>query len=266
MLGRITTWISYAAVFFALGAWLGPQPDKMERMAGQGWAFTQSSWHMVQGWWSGHGSLHWPESTAPQAAPQDAQQGAAQSALQSTPQDQAAQGEVTPAAPAATAPVPVQQPVLNSAAQSASQPATPPATPPAATAEVAAPAVAKPAAVTEQDSQDNQAALAAARAAYAVGDVRGALDAYRAVLAKTPADVTALGEMGNVLFATGQLQDAATAFHAAAIALAASGHKAEAMALGPLSGVATLPLPMTSCRRPGTDHGRGQSHARGWRR
>ncbi|MBV5264440.1 tetratricopeptide repeat protein [Pinisolibacter aquiterrae] len=74
-------------------------------------------------------------------------------------------------------------------------------------------------------------ALADARAAYARGDVAGAIRAYEDLLVDRPNDATAAGELGNVLWANGRHADAAASYHRAAVALIAQGRKAEAEAL-----------------------------------
>ncbi len=54
--------------------------------------------------------------------------------------------------------------------------------------------------------------MAQARAAFANGDVNGALAGYRQLIAKNPEDMGARGELGNVLYAIGQVGDAAQAY------------------------------------------------------
>lgn len=83
-------------------------------------------------------------------------------------------------------------------------------------AEPAAAPQAAPAAVAAADE-----GLIKARQAYASGDVQGAINAYRELLTKNPNDIVAMGELGNVLFATGgSVQAAQTYFDAASLALA----------------------------------------------
>lgn len=54
--------------------------------------------------------------------------------------------------------------------------------------------------------------MAKARAAFANGDVNGALEGYRQLIAKNPDDMGARGELGNVLYAIGRVGDAAQAY------------------------------------------------------
>jgi tetratricopeptide (TPR) repeat protein len=97
-----------------------------------------------------------------------------------------------------------------------------------AAAPVAAPEAA-PAAVAASDE-----GLVKARQAYASGDVQGAISAYRELLAKNPKDIGAMGELGNVLYATGgSTQAAQTYFDAANLALA-QGNQQVAEALLPV--------------------------------
>jgi hypothetical protein len=60
------------------------------------------------------------------------------------------------------------------------------------------------------------AALGEARAAYARGDVEGAVRAYTDIVKKSPDSVDAQGELGNVYYMTGRLREAADAYAAAA--------------------------------------------------
>jgi tetratricopeptide (TPR) repeat protein len=78
-----------------------------------------------------------------------------------------------------------------------------------------------------------EASIATARAAFARGDLQGAVSDYRAVLSETPDDPDILGELGNVYFASGQTVEAAEAFHAAALAMIEAGKDDQARALIP---------------------------------
>ena len=83
----------------------------------------------------------------------------------------------------------------------------------APTPEAAAP-VAAPAATAEE-------VLAKARQAFAMGDVQGAINGYRELLAKNPNDLGAMGELGNVFYTTGWIPQATqTFFETANLAIA----------------------------------------------
>jgi hypothetical protein len=58
--------------------------------------------------------------------------------------------------------------------------------------------------------------LSKARQSFASGDVQGAVNGYREVLAKNPEDVNAMGELGNVLFTMGWIQQATQTYFDAA--------------------------------------------------
>lgn len=75
--------------------------------------------------------------------------------------------------------------------------------------------------------------LAAARDAYARGDVAGAIAAYEEFLRQSPDDVDARGELGNVLYSAGRFPEAARVFHETALALLKRGDAAKARALEP---------------------------------
>jgi tetratricopeptide (TPR) repeat protein len=64
----------------------------------------------------------------------------------------------------------------------------------------ASPAAAKGVSVEES--------LVKARDAYANGDVNASIEAYRAIIAKHPEDMAARGELGNVLYAMGNIPEA----------------------------------------------------------
>lgn len=59
-------------------------------------------------------------------------------------------------------------------------------------------------------------AVSKARAAFASGDVNGAIEAYRQVIAKNPEDIAARGELGNVFYTVGMTGEAAQAYFDAA--------------------------------------------------
>lgn len=61
-----------------------------------------------------------------------------------------------------------------------------------------------------------QDALTQARQAFATGDVQGAVNGYRELLAKNPDDINALGELGNVLYTTGWIAQATQTYFDAA--------------------------------------------------
>ena len=98
------------------------------------------------------------------------------------------------------------------------------AVPPPAPAPVAV-ATPAPAAPTTVDL------LATARAAHARGDVTAAIRAYDDLIARRPNDVALRGELGNVYWAAGRLQEAARAYHAAALVTVAAGRLDEAAPL-----------------------------------
>ena len=63
--------------------------------------------------------------------------------------------------------------------------------------------------------------LAKARQAFAMGDVQGAINGYRELLAKNPNDLAAMGELGNVFYTTGWIPQATqTYFDTANLAIA----------------------------------------------
>lgn len=88
----------------------------------------------------------------------------------------------------------------------------------------------EPAAVTPPTAT---ADLDTARAAFARGELSAAIEAYRAAIRAEPANADALGELGNVYFASGQTGNAAQAYHAAALALLAQDRPQQAAALVP---------------------------------
>jgi len=61
-----------------------------------------------------------------------------------------------------------------------------------------------------------QDALTQARQAFASGNVQGAVNGYREVLAKNSDEIDAMGELGNVLYATGWIVQAAQSYFDAA--------------------------------------------------
>jgi len=69
-------------------------------------------------------------------------------------------------------------------------------------------------------STGNEDGLSKAREAFAKGDVNNAVEAYRQIVAKSPEDIAARGELGNVLYAVGNVSEAAKVyFEAASIAI-----------------------------------------------
>jgi len=58
--------------------------------------------------------------------------------------------------------------------------------------------------------------LATARGAFAAGDVNAAIEGYRAFIAANPKDISAHGELGNVLYTVGAIPDASQAYFEAA--------------------------------------------------
>ncbi len=114
---------------------------------------------------------------------------------------------------------------------------TPPPTKTAATsptapapAATATPAPVKAAAVAPTLAPTDEP-LTVARAANARGDVAGAIRAYDALVAERPNDVVLRGELGNVYWSAGRLQDAAKAYHGAALVLIAARRLDEAARL-----------------------------------
>ena len=75
--------------------------------------------------------------------------------------------------------------------------------------------------------------LAAARKAFAEGQVKEAIAGYRAFLVAHPADADAHGELGNVFYYNGQVGEAAGAYYSAALYLLADGRTDAASALVP---------------------------------
>lgn len=64
--------------------------------------------------------------------------------------------------------------------------------------------------------------LVAARSAHARGDVAGAVRAYDDLIARRPDDAAVRGELGNVFWNAGRMQEAAKAYHGAALVLIAA--------------------------------------------
>ena len=58
--------------------------------------------------------------------------------------------------------------------------------------------------------------LATARGAFAAGDVNASIEGYRAYIAANPKDISAHGELGNVLYTVGAIPDASQAYFEAA--------------------------------------------------
>ncbi len=72
-----------------------------------------------------------------------------------------------------------------------------------------------------------------ARAAFSRGDVSQAVTIYQEHLKANPDDVDGHGELGNVLFSSGRLQEAAQSYFDAASRMAAKGDVARARSLMP---------------------------------
>ena len=163
MIGRLTTWLFYAVVFFLLGVWVGGFSPGLRALLRDGAQQAQAGGEQI---------YRWANSTI---------------------------GKTTPPAPEVTA------------------------TPAPAPAVDAAPVVAAP--------QSSQETLDSARSAFARGDVSQAISLYQGLLARTPDDVDARGELGNVYLSAGQLQEADSAYYETAVRLARSGDGAHASAL-----------------------------------
>jgi len=62
--------------------------------------------------------------------------------------------------------------------------------------------------------------LAVARGAFAAGDINAAIEGYRAYVAANPKNISAHGELGNVLYSVGAVSEASQAyFEAASLAI-----------------------------------------------
>ena len=62
--------------------------------------------------------------------------------------------------------------------------------------------------------------LAVARGAFAAGDINAAIEGYRAYIAANPKNISAHGELGNVLYSVGAVSEASQAyFEAASLAI-----------------------------------------------
>jgi cytochrome c-type biogenesis protein CcmH/NrfG len=62
--------------------------------------------------------------------------------------------------------------------------------------------------------------LATARGAFAAGDMKASIEGYRAFIAANPKDISAHGELGNVLYTAGAFPEASQAyFEAASLAI-----------------------------------------------
>ncbi|WP_333823443.1 tetratricopeptide repeat protein [Pinisolibacter sp.] len=197
MLARIFTRLFYAAVFFALGVWAAPSMGGLGRMIDSGVSVGTQGFDRL---WA------WAESTV-SGAP------AGWSAAPS------------PAARPVTAPAPVAAPAPKPVVAAA--PPAPAASVPAAPAKPAPAPAAPPAAAPDVGSD----LLAVARAAHARGDVTAAIRAYEDLIARQPKDAAVRGELGNVYWAAGRLQDAARSYHGAASVLIDAGRIADAVPL-----------------------------------
>ncbi len=196
MLARIFTRLFYAAVFFALGVWAAPSMGGLGRMIDSGVAVGNLGFDRL---WA------WAESTV----------SGAPTGWSAAPSP-AARPVVAPAPVAAPAPKPVVA-------------AAPPAPAPVVPAPVKpAPAASAPAPAASDVGTD---LLAVARAAHARGDVTAAIRAYEDLIARQPKDAAVRGELGNVYWAAGRLQDAARSYHGAATVLIAASRVADAVPL-----------------------------------
>jgi hypothetical protein len=75
--------------------------------------------------------------------------------------------------------------------------------------------------------------LTVARSAFATGDMKAAIEGYRAHIAANPADMSAHGELGNVLYTVGALPEAAQAYFDTATMAIEQNHPEIAEALLP---------------------------------
>lgn len=75
--------------------------------------------------------------------------------------------------------------------------------------------------------------LTVARSAFAAGDMKAAIESYRAHIAANPADMSAHGELGNVLYTVGALSEAAQAYFDTATMALEQNHPEIAEALLP---------------------------------
>jgi tetratricopeptide (TPR) repeat protein len=66
------------------------------------------------------------------------------------------------------------------------------------------------------------------------GDVSGAIRAYDELITKRPDEASLRGELGNVYWSAGRLQDAAKSYHGAATVLIAARRIDEATRLEPV--------------------------------
>ncbi len=75
--------------------------------------------------------------------------------------------------------------------------------------------------------------LTVARSAFAAGDMKAAIEGYRAHIAANPTDMSAHGELGNVLYTVGALPEAAQAYFDTASMALEQNHPEIAEALLP---------------------------------
>jgi tetratricopeptide (TPR) repeat protein len=160
MLYRLAIGVFYAALFFVLGAWLGPEKSDLARWWQGGASAAQSGWSSAAGWFDKRTARIETGSTG-----------------------------ATNAQPGVTL---------------AQQPGAPPF-----------------------------ATLEAARAAYAKGDFENAISIYEAIQRAQPGNLDARGEMANVLFAVGRLQEASEIYFTVASQWLAQGERDKARALEP---------------------------------
>jgi len=70
-----------------------------------------------------------------------------------------------------------------------------------------------PAATATTHAANTEDGLSTARTAFAEGNVNAAIEGYRAIIAKTPDDIAARGELGNVLYSAGMFAEAAQTYY-----------------------------------------------------
>lgn len=76
--------------------------------------------------------------------------------------------------------------------------------------------------------------LAKAREDYAKGNIDASIESYKAYVKKNPANPDAIGELGNVYYTTGKMQEAAQAYHDAASLLIDQKQEMRAVELMPV--------------------------------
>lgn len=197
MASFIATRLLYAVLFFLFGAWTASVAPPFKEVMRQATATSMTGFEKAREWTLG--------------------------TLRATPQDEKAPAPA-PSAPApvktAAAPAPVKMPPAPAPAAPPAEQATP--VPPANVTQASAPA---PAETTAEE------VLVRAREAYAIRDMIGAINAYRAYMDRNPDAIDARGELGNVYFAVGRWHDAAEMYLEAAALRLKAGDIAGAKAL-----------------------------------